>query len=165
MKKVDIVGIIIALIAIMLSLICLAGCDKKEAQTDSSAVMTFSVIDNCYDSETGFVMNPNYERAGPTETQKQMILFSAQIKDKLKLSGRYKGGILFIGDYEITARSFPWIGWKSILIATPKGVSGELAGYSNTNVELPHSWHYIQKGTASEILPPTIIRSAIIDCL
>ena len=70
-----------------------------------------------------------------------------------------------IGEYDICVRSFPWNGWSNMLIVTPKDVSGNNAGYSNTNVSLPSSWHYRQKGTATEILPPATIQLAILDCL
>lgn len=103
-----------------------------------------------------------------SEIQRQMVLFSDVLADKLSISERdmvmcEADRIWSIGNYEVCVRGFPWNNWESMLILTPKGISGTEVGYSNTHIELPSSWHYLQKGTATEILPPLIIQSAIRD--
>ena len=101
--------------------------------------------------------------------QHAMRVFSRNLADTMNLSNKDIAHaedhecVFDIVGFQIAARKFPWNRWEPLLIATPAGVEGGRAGYSNTDIALPKAWHYVQAGTASEILPPQCIQDEILD--
>lgn len=68
-----------------------------------------------------------------------------------------------IRGFVIGARSFAWTKWIPILVAIPEGLELSHVGYTNYFITLPAKWHYNQKGTDTEILPPQEVRNIILD--
>lgn len=107
------------------------------------------------------------------QAQTDMVAFSFALMSGMHLdsaqvhSARDHGIDWRIGNYNITPRSFPWHNWDTLLIATPATCAGDKAGYSNTgeNNNMPASWTFIAKGTASIILPDTATRKEILGLL
>lgn len=93
--------------------------------------------------------------------QSNMMCFSAALMERMGLTendvraARGHDVEWRIGNYNITPRCFPWCGWRTILIATPATIGGDMVGYSNAgeNNNLPANWTIVEKGTASIILP------------
>ena len=93
--------------------------------------------------------------------QLEMIRFSTAIMEAMHLSQddvdlAIQNDIDWrIGNYNITPRGFPWNSWQTLLIATPATSAGGKAGYFNSgdNNNMPASWTFVTRGTASIILP------------
>ena len=99
--------------------------------------------------------------------QSQMILFSDKMAKAMDLSREelvtadHENITLEINGFTIFAEGHPWNSWEPLLHVIPKGQSPR-CGYSNVDANLPKSWHFRPKGTATEILPPIEIQNEII---